>query len=134
MGGWPVLLLGIIVLLVLTCWQFVMLRSPEGLSDSERLSAIGIAAGWFSFIVGIGMTWYGLHCTWVAGAMNGGLDQGLLFLSYSHSSIPGFIGLLILSGSFFEASLFKYLWMRKIKTEHNKAAEDTARKLADPQR
>jgi hypothetical protein len=128
MAGWPVLLFGIILLVVNACRQVVMFRRPEGLGVSERPSTIGIAGAWFSFMVGIGMTWYGLHCTWLAGAMSGGVDQGLLLLSYSHSSIPGFIGLLILAGGFFEAALFKTLWMRKMKTEHNQASQPIAGK------
>jgi len=134
MAGWPVLLLGIIVLLVNVCRQIALLKRPDGRFISERVSTVGIATGWLSFIAGIGMTWYGLHSTWLVGAMGGFPDQGLLLLSYAQASIPGFIGILILSGAHFEAYVFKYLWMRKIKTEHNQAPEDTARKLADPQR
>lgn len=133
-AGWPVLLLGIIVLVVNLLRQSAVLRRPSGQIISERLSAVGITTGWFSLIVAIGMTWYGLHSTWSIGAMSGTVDQGALLLGYAQSSIPGFIGLLILSGSFVEAALFKYLWMRKIKTEHNQAPEDSARKLAGPQR
>ena len=134
MAGWPMLLLGIIVLLVNVCRQIVLLRRHDGQCVSERVSTIGIATGWFSFIVGIGMTWYGLHSVWLAGAMSGGLDQGLLLLSYAQSTIPGFIGVLLWAGGFFEAAFFKYLWMRKIKAEHNQAPQVTARKLAEPER
>jgi hypothetical protein len=105
-----------------------MFRRPDGQAVSERLSTIGIAAGWFSFMVGIGMTWYGLHSAWTVGAMIGMVDRGLLLLAYAQSSIPGFIGLLILAGGFFEAALFKTLWMRKTETEHNQASQPIAAK------
>ncbi len=121
MAGWPVLILGITVLLVNFWRQLVLLRHHDGQNASERLSIIGIATGWFSFIVATGMTWYGLHCTWVRGA-EGASDLGFLLLNYAQSSVPGFIGLLIWAGGFFEESLFKALWMRKMKTEHNNGA------------
>lgn len=121
-AGWPVLLLGIIVLVVNLFRQAIMFRHSNGQDISERLSAMGVTTGWFSLIVAIGMTWYGLHSTWSVGALGDEVPQGMLLVCYAQSSIPGFIGLLIWAGGFFEAALFKTLWMRKMKTEHNNGA------------
>lgn len=124
MAGWPVLVLCIIVLLVVFWRQVIILHRPDGQSASERLSTIGIATGWFSFIVATGMTWYSLHCTWVSGAI-GAVDQGFLLLNYAQSCTPGFIGLLIWAGGFFESLVFKALWMRH--TVHNQQSEGIRR-------
>ena len=118
-AGWLVLLLGIIVLMVTLLRQAAMLRHTNGQRHSERLSALVITTGWFSLIVAIGMTWYGLHSTWADGAMVDTIPQGFLFVCYAQSSIPGFIGLLIWAGSYFEAALFKTLWMRKMEAQQS---------------
>lgn len=133
-AGWPVLFIGLILVVVNLLRQCATLRRPDGIAVSERISASSIAAGWFTLLTATAMTWYGLHSTWsVGGTMEDNVPQGLLLVCYAQSFIPGFIGLLILSGAFFEAALFKRLWMGRMMRKHNQAPEDTARKLADPQ-
>jgi hypothetical protein len=135
MAGWPVLLAGLIVVAVNLIRQCATLRRLDGQGKSERLSASSIAVGWFTLFTGIAMTWYGLHSTWSVGAtMGDNVPQGMLLLCYAQSSIPGFMGILIWCGAFCEAAFFKRLWMGRMMKSHNQAPEDTARKLADPQR
>jgi hypothetical protein len=67
MAGWPVLLVGLIIVVANLFRQCVTLRRPDGRAVSERIAAGSIAAGWFTLLTAIAMTWYGLHSTWSVG-------------------------------------------------------------------
>lgn len=119
-----------VVLIVNLVRQARLLRRPDGQTVSERLSTLGITWGWLALMVTIVMMWTGLQEAWSLGetSSDGALDQGILFISYAHSFGIGFVGLLLWAGAFCEASLFKYLWMRKMTTGHNQPSQSIAGK------
>ena len=130
LAGWLVLCISFILLLVNFVLQINFLKKASTQALSEYQSAIVIFAGWISFIVATSMTWYGLHCTWYGSAIIGeSLSESrvssILNVNYAQSVVPGFIGILIWASAFCEAALFKALWIRKLKMEHNQPPERT---------
>ena len=117
-SGWIPLIIVLIALLYLFTIQCCLVIRPQFSPTSsqqvaERRATLGVVFGCVAFMIGTGMTLYGLLSTGATfSKLSLPIEHGHLEC-YLVNLIPGFTGVLLWSFAFAQQSVFRFVWQKR---------------------